>query len=158
MTDIAFTIAKGREVEFYNRVLNNDPANAVLVLVLLDDGSTIDQLGDQDTLADVLATGYDEIGNTGYARIVLDQADLASWTPDDTNNRVDLGLGVQVFPTVSAGDIIDVGVVCYDSDSTGGTDSGIIPITAHELRIGGARIPGNGDDIEWDLSEWISAV
>lgn len=157
MADYGFNISKGREVEFYNRVRVNDPTNAVLVLVLLNDSGLITDLLDADTLAAVTAI-IPEITNAGYSRIVLDQADLAAWAPDDSNNRIDLGLGVNVFPTISAGDVIDIGVVCYDPDSTGGADSAIIPITAHELRIGGAKIPGNGDDIEWDLSSWVSAV
>lgn len=158
--DVGFNIAKGREIELYDRVLNSDPANAVLVLVLIASGSTngISGLPDFDTLAAVLAGGYDEITNGGYARIVLDNTDLAAWAPDDTNNRIDLGLGVNIFPAVAAGDTIDIGLVCYDPDSTGGTDAAIIPITAHEVRILGAMIPGNGDDLEWDLSSWVSAL
>lgn len=160
MTDIAFNIAKGREVEFYERVNANDPANSALILALIRDGSAngVSGLPDFDTLAAVLAGGYTELSGGGYARLVLTDASLAAWAPDDTNNRVDLGLGVNVFPTIAVGQTIDLGLVCYDSDTTAGTDANIIPITGHELRIDGAKIPTNGDDIEWDLSTWISAV
>ena len=33
MANIVFNIAKGRVVELYNRVENNDPANSALILV-----------------------------------------------------------------------------------------------------------------------------
>ena len=158
--DVAINIGKGREVEFYNRVLTNDPTNSALVLVLLESGSAggVSGLVDFDTLAAILAGGYNEITNAGYARIILDNTDLSAWAPDDAANATNLGLGVNVFPNISAGDIIDLGLVCYDPDTTGGTDANIIPVTGHELRILGAQIPGNGDDLEWDLSTWITAV
>ena len=66
------------------------------------------------------------------------------------------------FPSIAAGDVWDIGVVGYDSDildSTGGIDVGIIPISAHELRIDGSPIPGIGDDIVIDLSSgWVLAA
>lgn len=159
MTDIAFNIAKGREVEFYERVNASDPTNAVLVLVVLKTGSAgIEGLRDFDTLAAILAGGYTEVTNTNYARIVLDDTDLAAWSPDDTNNRIDLGLGIQSWANPAAGDNWDIGVVAYDPDSTGGTDSAIIPITAHELRENGIAIVPSGAAVDWDLSDWITAV
>lgn len=158
--DVPFNIALGREVEFYNRVDNNDPANSVLVLMVIKTGSVNGILGlpSFDTFAAILAGGYTEVTNTNYTRKTLDQTSLTAWTPDDTNKRVDLGLGVVTWTNPAAGDNWDIGVVGYDSDSTGGTDSGIVPITAHELREDGAVIVPVGSPVAWDLSNWISAV
>ena len=36
MANIVFNIAKGRVVEFYNRVENNDPTNSALILVPIE--------------------------------------------------------------------------------------------------------------------------
>lgn len=160
--DITFNIAKGREVEFYERVNANDPANSALVLMLLRSGSAdgIAGLEDFDTFAAILAGGYTELSVAGYSRKTLTDADLAAWTPDDTNDRVSLSLPTQTFAALTAGQTIDIGVVGYDSDTTSGTDSGIVPVTAHELRISGIVIPTNGDDVIWDLSTygWVTAV
>ena len=35
MANFAFNISKGRELEYHERVNNNDPANAALILVVL---------------------------------------------------------------------------------------------------------------------------
>lgn len=161
MTAIQTNVSKGSEVEYYRRVLNSDPTNAVLVLAVLRTGSSdgVEGLRDFDTLAAILAGGYTEVTNTNYARIVLDQSDLDAIFVDDTNNRIDLGLGVQTWANPAAGNSWDIGLVCYDPDSTGGTDSAIIPISAHELRdSSGIVIIPNGNPVDWDLSAWITAV
>jgi hypothetical protein len=156
MSAIEFNIAKGRGVELYQRVLVSDPANAVLVLLALADGSAdgIEGLRDFDTVAAILAGGYDEVTNTGYARIVLDNTDLSAWAPDDANNSTLLTLPLVTFgsPDVDAGDILDICVVAYDPDSTGGTDSALVPVSAHEMRIDGTAVPGIGTGIIFDLS------
>lgn len=161
MAGVQFNITKGEELGYYKRVLNSDPTNAVLVAVLLaTGGATLSELQDLDTLAAVLAVSP-EITNAGYSRIELDQADLAAVTIDDTNNRVLLSLPLMTFggPNVAAGDVIDVGLICYDSDSTAGTDANIVPITATEMRIDGTAVPGIGQPIIWDLSGgWILAT
>ena len=160
--DITFNIAKGREVEFYERVNSNDPANSALILMLLRDGSSngVSGLPDFDTFAAILAGGYTELSVAGYARKALTDADLAAWAPDDTADRVALSLPTQTFAALTAGQTIDIGVVGYDNDTTAGTDANIVPITAHELRIFGTTIPTNGDDVLWDLNTygWVLSV
>jgi hypothetical protein len=154
-SDFTFNIAKGREVEFYQRVLTSDPTNAVFVAVALQEAGISEDadLQDLDTLAAVLAHGTtDEVGNTGYARIELDQSDLAAWAPDDTRDRTILTLPLMTFSAISAGDTWAKLLICYDPDSTGGTDSAVIPVTAHELLYQNAHVVPNGDDIIVDLS------
>lgn len=160
MSDVAFNIAKGREVELYNRVASNDPANSALIMMVLETGSAgINGLVDFDTFAAILAGGYTEVGNTNYARKTLTDAALAAWAPDDTNNRVLLTLPLQTFSTISAGDNWDIVIVGYDSDTTAGTDANIVPISASELRVNGTAMVPAGDNLIIDYSSgWIMAT
>ncbi len=137
MGDFVFNVALGRVAEFVNRVDNSDPTNAVLVVVVINTTATDATLKDLDTLAAVLADANTaEVANTGYARIVLDQADTAALSPDDTNDRMDIDLADFAFGAITNDDVnwTDI-LICYDPDSTVGTDSDIIPLTCHDFPI-----------------------
>lgn len=139
MADIVFNIAKGRVVELYNRVKSNDPSASALVLVALKaagieaDGT----LQDYDDLAAILAAANDEATNSGYARKVLTDADLAALpAPDDSGNRYDIDLPDQTWTAVqTTGGAWAKLLVCYDGDTAGGTDANIIPLTAHDFAV-----------------------
>jgi len=137
MSDFVFNIAKGRVAELYNRVKSNDPANSALVLVVIDaNGDTDATMKDRDDLAALLAGTANEVTNSGYARKVLTDADLAALpTPDDTNDRYDLDLADQTWSAVAAGTAWTDVIVCYDPDTTGGSDSAIIPLTCHDFAV-----------------------
>lgn len=137
MADQTFNIALGRVVEFYVRIDGNDPANsAFVILVLATSGIESDAtLKDVDTVAALVAGTTNEVTNSGYARKVLTDADLTAFAPDDTNNRVDLDIPDQTWTGVAAGDGWNDIVIAYDSDTTGGTDSGIIPCTMHDFVV-----------------------
>lgn len=155
MANFQFNVSLGREVEFYNRVDSNDPANSALVIVVLA-GSGLEAdsvLKDKDDLAAVLAGATNEATNTNYARKVLTDADLTAFAVDDTNDRIFLTLPVQTWTAVAAGSSWRKLLVCYDSDTTAGTDSNIIPVTAHDLLINNAAVVPNGSDIVVDFSE-----
>ena len=164
MASIQFNVSKGREVELYNRVDGNDPANSAFILMVLASGSAngLNGLPDFDTFAAILAGGYTEVANTNYARKTVTDGSISPYTVDDTNNRILLTLPVQTFTgPVSAGDIWDIGVWGYDSDTTAGTDANIVPITAHELRTAGgiALVPDGVNNLVVDPSAgWIAAV
>lgn len=137
MSDFVFNVAKGRVAELYNRVDSNDPANsALIVVVLATAGLESDAvLIDKDTLADVVSGTTNEVTNANYARKVLTDADISAFAPDDTNDRVDLVIADQVFANIAAGDGWSKVLICYDADTTGGTDSAIIPLTAHDFVV-----------------------
>lgn len=160
MASVQSNISKGREVEFYERIVTNDPANsAFILLVLATGGDPLATLQDYDTVAAVLAGPSAEVTNGSYARKTLTNADLVAWAPDDTNNRVLLTLPLQTWATIAAGSIWDILVAAYDPDTTAGTDANLVPVTFQELRIDGTAIPGTGDDIVVDLSGgWIQAA
>lgn len=139
MADLVFNIAKGRVVEYYNRVKGNDPAASALVIVAIKttgieaDGT----LQDYDDLAALLAAANDEATNAGYARKVLTDADLAALpAPDDTNNRYDITIPNQTWTGVAAvGGAWSALLVCYDADTAAGTDANIIPLTKHDFVV-----------------------
>jgi sirohydrochlorin ferrochelatase len=161
MASVQFNISKGREVEFYNRVDNNDPANSALIMMVLKTGSAngVNGLVDFDTFAAILAGGYTEVTNTNYTRKTLTDADLTAWTPDDTNNWVRLTLPLQSWLNISSGDSWDIVVVGYDNDTTGGTDANIVPVTGGEIRESGTAIVPNTSTVVIDFSSvWITAT
>lgn len=136
MADLVLNIALGRVAELYNRVDTNDPANSVLVVVAIDaNGDTDAAIRDRDDLAALLGGTSNEVTNSGYARKVLSDSDIVAFAPDDTNDRVDLDIPDQTWTGVEAGDAWTDLLVCYDPDSTGGTDSAIVPMTLHDFPI-----------------------
>jgi hypothetical protein len=137
MANQVFNIALGRTTEFYARVDGNDPANsAFVVTVLATAGIESDAvLKDKDTLADVVAGTTNEVTNSGYARKVLTDADLVAFAPDDTSDRVDLDIPDQTWTAVAAGDGWNDVIIAYDSDTTVGTDAGIVPCTLHDFVV-----------------------
>ena len=133
MANIVFNIAKGRVVELYNRVKSNDPANSALVIVPIETaGLEADAvLVDADTLAAVLAGTTNE--QTTMGRKTLTDADLAALpAPDDANDRYDVALPTVTWTAVT-GNAISKLLVCYDSDTTAGTDANIIPLTLFDF-------------------------
>ena len=133
MANIVFNIAAGRVVELYNRVENNDPANSAIILVPIEtSGLEADSvLRDADTLAAVLAGTTNE--QTTMGRKTLTDADLAALpAPDDTNDRYEVSLPTTTW-TAATGNAISKILVCYDSDTTGGTDANIIPLTMFDF-------------------------
>lgn len=139
MANFVFNISLGRVAEFYNRAKNNDPADSALVIaVLATSGLESDAtLKDKDDFAALVSGATNEVTNSGYARKVLTDSDLTGFTfaPDDTNDRFDLDIADQTWTAVAAGDGWSKIVIGYDSDTTGGTDSGIIPLTCHDFAI-----------------------
>lgn len=139
MANFVFNIAKGRVVEYYNRVENNDPSTSALVIVVLGTtGLPSDaSLKDADTLDAIIAgLGADEVDNTGYARKVLTDTELASLpAPDDSGDKYDIDIPDQTWTGVAAGDVWAKFLVCYDADTGAGTDANIIPLTCHDFSV-----------------------
>ncbi len=145
MANIVCNIALGRVAELYNRVDSNDPANSALVIVLLAaSGIEADSvLRDAATLTALVSGTTNEATNTGYARKVLTDVDIVAFAADNTNDRVDLDIPDQTWTSLAndgTGAISDL-VICYDNDTTGGTDASIIPLTIHDFSL----TPSGGD-------------
>lgn len=141
MANIVANIAKGRVVEFYNRVKANDPANSALILVPIETtGLEADSvLIDKDDLAAWLVGTTNE--QTTMGRKTLTDADLVALpAPDDTNDRYDISLPTVTW-TGATGNPISKILVCYDSDTTSGTDANIIPLCQFDF----AQTPSGAD-------------
>lgn len=146
MGTLTFNCSLGEVKARYAAVKGNSPANSALVVVAINAGGASDaSMRAYDTLADLLGDAQvAEVTNSGYARKVLTDADLAAVpAPDDTNNRIELSLPAFTFPGVAAGTAWTDLVVCYDPDTTTGTDADLIPLTLHDFVVtpSGADVP-----------------
>ena len=133
MATIVCNIARGRVAELYRRVKLNDPANSAIIIVpLLTAGLETDAvLADKETLAALLSGTTDE--QTTMGRKALTDADLAAVpSPDHTNDRMDISLPTVVWASATGGAISKL-VVCYDPDTTTGTDASKIPLTVMDF-------------------------
>lgn len=146
MADQPFNIARGRVVEFYNRVESNDPTNAAFIVVLLSATEVDDTLNNYDDLSTLIAAaGNTEATFTNYARKTLTATELAALpAPDDTNNRFDIDMPDQTWTSAggATNNTLVKMLVCYDSDTTGGTDANIIPCAHYDFAA-----TTNGNDL-----------
>lgn len=150
MSDFTFNVSLGREVEFYSRVKNNDPSTSGFVgMVVRAAAIEADSvLKDYDTFAAILGGTSDEATNTNYARKVWTDADLAAYSPDDALDRIQLFVPSPVtWTNVASGDVWAKFVIGYDDDTGTGTDTNIIPITAHDILYNGSYLVPNGTNI-----------
>jgi len=152
MANFSADISMGRETELYRRVLLSDPTNAVLVLVVLAsaglESDTV--LRTYSTLSSLLAASNNEVTNGYYSRIILDQTDLDPVVVDTGTHRTTLPFLLQTFTTIGAGDSWRKLIVCYDSDSTSGTDATMVPVTFHDILVDGVALVPNGGNIYVD--------
>lgn len=137
MADQVFNIAKGRVAELHHRVDANDPTNAVIVVVLLKVAEADATLIDYDTLGALLAGSNTEADFTNYARKVLSDSDITSFAVDDTNNRNECDLPDQTWTAAggASNNTLVKAIICYDPDSTGGTDAELIPLVHQDFAI-----------------------
>lgn len=147
MADFVFNVAKGRVAELFNRVDQNDPTNSAIVVVAVVATATDAAMKDYDTLSALLGdANVAEATNANYARKVLTDADIASLSPDDTNDLMQVTIADQTWSSVGAGDNWTDLIICYDGDTTAGTDANIIPLTCHDFAV-----TPNGGDITADV-------
>lgn len=154
MATFTFNVAKGRIVEFYRRVVSDDPANSALVLVPLSSSGTESQGQDLDTLAAVEAdVNFAERTTGGWTRKVLDDAELAAFpSPNDTDNRYDVALPSVTWTGPATGNNTTGLLVCYDPDTLAGADSDIIPLTHHDFAV-----TTDGNDVVLNAGDFLRA-
>lgn len=147
MADFVFNVGLGRVVEYCNRINSNDPTNSALVLVVIDaNGASDATMKDFATLADLLAAAPNEVTNTGYSRKVLpDGANTITIT--NASDKVEVDIADQTWTAVGAGTAWTDLVICYDADTTTGTDTNIIPLTSHDFAV-----TPNGGDITFQVN------
>jgi len=152
VANFVFNISKGRVVEFYNRVENNDPSTSGFIVMPLETAGLESQgvLEDKDDFAAVIAGSTNE--QTTMGRKTLTDVDLAALpAPDDTNNRYSLDLP-DITWTGATGNAISALCIGYDNDTGGGTDANILPMTHHDFVV-----TPDGSDIVATTTEFFRA-
>jgi hypothetical protein len=134
MADIVFNIAKGRVAE----LAALGAANDALILVPLETSGLVADatMRDYDTLDAILAGASNE-QTSNMTRKTLASVTI---TTDDTNDRVDVDAADVTF-TAATGNAISAVVICYDGDTTGGTDANIVPL----VKLDAVATPAGGD-------------
>jgi hypothetical protein len=147
METFAFNISKGRAVELYRRVDENDPATAALVLVPLSAGGTEAQGQDFDDLKALLEdANFTEETEGEWERKVFTDTELAAQAVDDENNRNPFSLPETAWgePTTTV-----VGfVLCYDPKAGEGEDDELVPIAAFDKEV-----KGDGNTVAQEAGE-----
>jgi hypothetical protein len=125
MSQIVFNVALGRVASL--AALPN--ANDALILVPLESSGLVADsvMRDYDTLSDLLAGASNEQTTVGRKTLTS-----VSVTVNDTSDRVDIDAG-DVTWTSPTGNAIGALVICYDPDTTTGTDADLVPLTKHDL-------------------------
>lgn len=146
-----YNIAKGRAVEFFNRVDSNDPANSAIILVPLSASGTEAEGQDYDDLTAVLGGTANE-QTTSWTRKTLTDADLSAIAVDDTNNRFPATIPSVTWTAPSTGNNTTGLLVCYDSDTTAGTDANILPICHLDMAV-----TADGNDVIVNAGDVVRA-
>jgi hypothetical protein len=151
MANFVFNVAKGHLGYYHESARLQQPSNAGLVIVVLraagleSDATLIDKA----TLADVLAGTTDEATNSGYTRKTLSGATIPAMVVDNANDRITLDLPDLTWTAVQSGDAWAKLLVCYDANTTSGTDADIVPMTAHDVTF-----TPDGSDIVVQIADY----
>lgn len=143
--DFIFNALKGQDVAFANNVISNSPANSALVVVLLQANQADDDLNNYSDLSSLLANaGNTEATFSNYARKVLDEADVTA-AIDNTANTVTLDMPNQIWTAAggATNNTLTKLLICYDSDTTAGDDTNIVPVYAYDFAA-----TTNGENLE----------
>jgi len=133
MADIVFNQAKGKVAQLATLPAANDALIAVPIETTgIESDAT---LRDYDTLSALLAAANNE--QTTMGRKTLASVTV---TVDDTNDRVDVDCADPTW-TAATGNAISAIVICYDPDTTAGTDADLVPL----VKLDAAATPAGGD-------------
>lgn len=155
MADQMFNQGKGKVAEWAARINANDPANSVFLIEAILTTQTDAILRDLDTFALIESDASTaEVTNSGYARKTINDASGMTITIDDTNDRTDVDVADQTWTAVatSPGAWSDL-VFGYDSDSTTGTDTAVVPATMHDFIV-----TPDGSDITAQIAVFYRAA
>jgi ABC-type transport system substrate-binding protein len=143
---IVFNVALGI-VRYY--VQQAGVGNAALIAVPLEAAGLVGDatMRDYATLADILAGATNEQTTLGRKTIT---------TPSSTvNNSLDRWEGdfADLVWTTPSGNPVGAIVVCFDPDTTGGTDSSIIPLTKHDWAM-----TAEGDSLTANVADFARSA
>lgn len=127
MANITFNIALGRVASLAALPATND---ALIAVPLEATGLVTDAtMRDYDDLGTLLAGASNE--QVAMGRKTLSGVTV---TVDDTNDRVAIDCA-DITWTAATGNAVGALVICYDPDTTTGTDADLIPLTKHDLTL-----------------------
>ncbi len=133
MADIVTNIAKGKVAYYASLPAANDALIAVPIETTgIESDAT---LRDYDNLSVLLAASNNE--QTTMGRKTLASVTV---TVDDTNDRVDVDCA-DITWTAATGNAISALVICYDPDTTTGTDTDLVPL----VKLDAVVTPAGGD-------------
>ena len=133
MADFVFNIAKGKAGYYAGLPASNDALIAVAIeFTGIEADST---LKDYDNLSALLAGSSNEQTTVGRKTLTS-----VSPTVDDTNDRLDVDCADFTW-SAATGNRIGAIVICYDPDTTTGSDTDLIPLTKHDFDV----TPNGGD-------------
>jgi hypothetical protein len=133
MADFVFNIAKGRVGAYVQNVKDGSPANSRLIVIPLESSGLEgdDTLNNYDEVQALLAAANNEQSTMGRKTVAAANITL---TVDDTNNRLDIDMD-DITWTSATGNAVGALIVCYDADTTAGTDANLIPLTKHDFVV-----------------------
>ncbi len=140
MADQVFNQAKGRVIEFYNRIVTNDPTASAFVIVLLKASESDALLIDRDDLGLILAEAANteaDFTNIGARKVQTDTELAALPAPDDGNDRYEVDMPDITWTGAGNGtnnNLLKL-LITYDSDTGAGTDTNIVPCTHHDFVV-----------------------
>lgn len=134
MTDTVFNIAKGKIVYYAGLPASND---ALILIPLETSGLESDAtIQDYDTVAAVLAAATNEQTTMGRKTVTAS----ITVNTDDTNNRNEVDFPDPTWPSAT-GNAVSRLLVAYDPDTTGGSDTDLIPLVLLDF----VATPAGGD-------------
>jgi hypothetical protein len=124
---LVFNVALGKVAYYTSLPLTND---ALVIVPLAASGLVSDAvMRDYADLQTLLAGTTDEQSTMGRKTLTG-----VTGTVDNTNDRF-AGDAGDVTWTAATGAAVAAFVICYDPDTTTGTDADLIPLTKHELSL-----------------------
>lgn len=133
MADGKFNIALGRIADYAAQA---GVGNAAFVVVLLKAAEVDDTLNNYDDLGALLAAaGNTECDFTNY--LPRKTITVVTETLDDTGNTKDESIGDLVYTDAGGAtnnSIVKI-LICFDPDTTVGTDADIVPLTHHDASV-----------------------
>lgn len=145
MANIVLNIALGK-IKYFAEL---PAANDALIAVPLESSGLVSDatMRDYDDLQALLAGASNE--QTTMGRKTLTGVTV---TVDDTNDRVAIDCA-DITWTAATGNAVGALVICYDPDTTAGTDADLIPLTKHDLTLS-----PDGSDITVTIADFFRAT
>lgn len=145
MANIVFNVALGK-IKYYGEL---PAANDGLIAVPIETTGIVSDatMRDYADLQTLLAGASNE--QTTMGRKTLSGVTV---TVDNTNDRVAVDCA-DITWTAATGNAISAIVICYDPDTTTGTDADLVPLTKHDVSL-----TPDGSDISITVADFFRAT